>query len=380
VVPAVADLFLTLREIVVAAPALFAPDRRASRAAGERIESLLAASPVGIVASLDRAFRDRRLHRELGARFLEVNLDDLQSIASADRTALWVASLLRNGYIRQFAVGRLASHLDSLSSAFIIHRLSDPVPEVSSAASEILEQRLQPERAESLVCCLPLVDRLQSWERGSDPRLHELEALLQSEEPRCRAALRRAARATDSELRRAACRRLVRVHAGTPAIREALEAALDDRHPRTRRWAASVLFNRKLTPVAVATALLPRLAGDRAPEVRLVALRLRARSTDATRAAAQLAGAAFDANAAVRFFARRFLARRDQRLDLRGRALQILSSETSRVELVGALAALSDLGRVEDIAAVEHFLRDPRPSVAREARRTLGLLRAAEPT
>lgn len=42
--------------------------------------------------------------------------------------------------------------------------------------------------------------------------------------------------------------------------------------------------------------------------------------------------------------------------------------------MFAALATLPDFGRVEDIAAVAAFTDDLRPTIAREARRTLAAL------
>jgi hypothetical protein len=39
--------------------------------------------------------------------------------------------------------------------------------------------------------------------------------------------------------------------------------------------------------------------------------------------------------------------------------------------LIAALATLSNFGRAEDIPAVAAYVDDPRPTVVREARRTL---------
>jgi hypothetical protein len=159
-------------------------------------------------------------------------------------------------------------------------------------------------------------------------------------------------------------------------MEQVLAAALADVDPITRRWAAELTRRRAITPPEVQAALLPRMERDRAPAVRLVALRARARAG----AVDPVARAAFDGNAGVRFFARKYLRALGaavDAIDQRARALAILADPgASRAALVGALATLSDLGRREDAPAVERFLADRRPTVAGEARRTLGLLLA----
>lgn len=78
----------------------------------------------------------------------------------------------------------------------------------------------------------------------------------------------------------------------------------------------------------------------------------------------------------MRFYARKYLRSLGARLDQRAIALEILDRPgASRAELVGALATLSELGRAEDAAAVERFLDAGRATVAREARRTMAMLR-----
>jgi hypothetical protein len=111
---------------------------------------------------------------------------------------------------------------------------------------------------------------------------------------------------------------------------------------------------------------------DRSPFVRLAALRERARAASIER----LTHAAFDANAEVRFFARRFLARLGAAVDYRAQALAMLAApHRDRQDVIGALATLSEFGRAEDLACIEAWTDDDRPSVAREARRTCARLR-----
>ncbi|PCC66892.1 hypothetical protein SAMN02745121_00378 [Nannocystis exedens] len=113
------------------------------------------------------------------------------------------------------------------------------------------------------------------------------------------------------------------------------------------------------------------LAADRNPAVRVAGVRGFAARGDRE----ALVRATFDPHGLVRHHARILLADTFGAIDYRGRALAALAETgATRPALVGALATLSEFGRRPDRPAVAALVADPRPSVAREARRTLKLL------
>lgn len=362
--------------ILERAPALFSQDLPHARAAAATIGEIVRRSPVLLIPALDRAFRDEDLHRRLGLQFLDIEpplLSRLDRLDDERSAALGVASLVRSGFTREAAVQRLAGVVDATSTAFLINRLNDYVASVPRVAWDALERRLSPGNAALFVRCLPLIDRMALWVRAAEPQRERLRGLLLAPHPECRRALWEGARARDTEAARSSCGLLVTIHRGRPEMQGVIELALTDRDPRMRWWATRVAIDAATTPTEVLRALLPRLEVDRSPAIRRAALFARAAQGDRD----GIVRAAFDTSADVRHHARVLLAGSFGSLDYRGLALASLArAAPGKAEALAALATLSDFGRAEDIPAVEAFSDDPRPSVAREARRTLGLLRA----
>lgn len=361
--------------IVARSHALRDAEFAAVQRAAAAFDAILRAAPVRIVPALDRAFRDAGLHARLGLEFVELSpalvarLDRLEHGRSA---ALGVASLVRSGHAREAAVQRLQALLDPLATAFLINRLNDYVPAIARLAWAGLEPRVVPRHVETLVACLPLVERMGSWVRAGAAWQARLRGVLLAPEPRCRAALWAGARSSDDELRRAACVLLAEIHAGQPEMQAVLEAALAARDPQIRRWAARVVVDVRRTPPAVLWAVTPLLERDPAPSLRLTGLQVRIAAGER----AAIEAAAFDPHAELRHQARVCLATSFAPLDYRGVALATLARPgASRDELVAALATLSDFGRAADLPAVAALADDPRASLAREARRTLAILR-----
>jgi len=362
----------TTSRVIELARAIFGDSPLRSRAAAAQLEALLEAAPITTFATLDRSLRDRGAHRRAGLPMLDLDTSTLEESrrATSDSIApVAVAALGRSGWARHAAVDALTGRTDRTSVALLITRLTDPVDEIATAAWRAFEPLLADSNAAVLAACLPLLEHTDSRARaGRFAARSRVVALLMS-----RAgleALADAARSTDSAVRYSACRALAVKCAGTPAIERVLRWALGDSDPRTRRWAADVFANRAMTPAGIAERLVSLLAADPSPALRLAALRWRARAGDV----AALTQAAFDANANVRFFARRFLARCDAVIDYRSRALASLADSASTAELIGALAVLSESGRAADREAVSAFCDDARTRVAAEAARTLSML------
>lgn len=342
---------------------------RESATAVVELDAILQRSPVRIVPALDRAVRDAGTLTALGQTFLDVpawqvaRLDRLGERASA---ALGVASLVRDGHTREAAVLALQPRFDRLSTAFLINRVNDYVQPVADLAWRALAPRLGPRHAGLLVACLPLVDRMSQWTRAAK-FVASIHAFVRSPHPDVRAALWTGLQASDSEVVASAAWHLATIHRGDPAIEGVLAAALAVRDPRLRRWAAALAGDRTWTPPPTFRALAARLVADRTPAIRALGVQGLAGLGDRD----GLARAALDTNAEVRHQARVALARGFAPLDYRGEALRMLTEETDRRRIAAALALLSEFGRAEDAATVRSFAEDPRPSVAREARRTL---------
>jgi hypothetical protein len=365
-----------VQAVLELAPSVFSHDLLTSRHAAQTIAEIIKLSPVLLVPALDRAFRDEALHRRLGLHFLDLQphlLERLERLGPVRNTAFGVASLVRDGYTREVAVQRLAASTDASATAFLINRLNDYVAAIPRLAWDALEQRLAPRNAAVFVRCLPLIDRMSEWVRAGSQQRERLRGLLLAPHPDVRAALWDGARGRDAAVSRSACALLATIHRGCPEMQAIIGLALAARDPRTRHWAASVAVDPDTTPPEVLRAALPLLERDRSPAIRRTALFARAMQGDRD----GMVRAAFDTSADVRHHARVLLAGSFGAVDYRGLALASLTEQQpGKAEVLAALATLSDFGRAEDIPRVEAFADDPRRSIAAEARRTLGLLRA----
>lgn len=342
---------------------------RSGEAAATAVDALLRRSPVRLVPALDRAVRDEDTQELLGLGFLEISADQVARLEKFDERAsalLGVASLVRDGHTREAAVLRLQERFDRLATAFLINRINDYVGPVATLAYAAIERRARPEHAPLLVACLPLIDRMGQWTRAKQAQ-EQLRGFLRSPHPAVRAALWAGLAATDGEVVLAAAAVLAGLHRGQPELEPVLAAGLAARPLRTRLWAARLAADADWTPPAVFHALASRMAQDRAPGIRLLGLQGEAQRGEQ----AAIERAAFDTNAEVRHQARLLLARSFTPLDYRGAALRMLAEGTDRRAVIAALALLSEFGRSEDGPVLRRFAEDPRPSVAREARRAL---------
>lgn len=378
-------------------PELFDRDVVVARTAAASIAALLRRAPIGLVVALDRAFRDAALHRRLGLNFIgvePVQLARLARLGPLHATGLMIASLVRDGHVRELAVRELTASDDPLALAFLMNRLNDYVGAIAGLAWTGLERRLQPANAATFVHCLPLLERMGSWVRAAPARRAQLRGLLLLPHPLCRQALWAGVRGqsvlpaqlvpaprgdvvaarsgpSDAGPVLPAAQLLTEIHRGEAAMQDVLSAALAARDIRTRRWAARAAIAAELTPRSVLLALAPTLERDRSAAIRAFGLQARALHRDR----AGIERACFDPRAAIRYRARAVLADMFEPLDYRGVALATLAAPPGRGALIAALGILGELGRVEDTQAVAAYAADPRARVAREARRTLESLR-----
>lgn len=336
------------------------------------LDEALASQPITIVPALDRAFRDPNLHAALGLRFLDLRPSALARLVdegAATTGVLGVASLVRDGHTREAAARLLADRRGRIAAAFLINRLNDYVVQIGDLAWAGLERRLVERDAESVVRCLPLVERMGVWVRSTAERRRRLSELVRA--PAMRPVLLDSLRDRDRELARAACSVLLELYRGQPEIGDVLAAALQRGDQALRRQAAVLAVKPAITPLPVLQALAPQLAADRDPAIRAAGVQAWAAQGDRD----GLLRAAFDPRGLVRHHARLHLAARRADIDYRTRALATLADPGApRPALVGALATLSDFGRRPDLPAVAAFLADPSPSIAREAARTHALL------
>lgn len=281
----------------------------------------------------------------------------------------------RDGYTREAATHCLASHNDPLALRLLMLRCNDVVPQVSTAATQALARWLTPSHAPAWSHALPLVEAMHRTVRASRSGVVEtVDELLCRPGATIDTALSEAARTGhDPETRRLAIAKLVRRPVTAALVEDVLGRGLADAHPRVRLSSAQLVGTTDV-PAPVRAALLPRLEASASPNVRLLALRAR-RKLDPSDAVRYLGAATLDANANVRHYARRYSARMEQVGASRDRALLCLTDPSNTANaLVGALAALSDVGRAEDREHVRPFVAHAVRRVQKEAARTLAVL------
>ena len=364
------------KDIALAAHDLFQVTGNAAHEASCRLAQILADVPVVVVFAVDRLFRDRRAQSVLGVERLGIDAETLQRLLGTidgrfvEATCV-AAAFVRDGWARQVAVDRLAKYCTPMAVAALLTRLNDPVPNVAVAARTAVEPMIVANNVALLAQCLWVAERLAETVRGRHaPARGRIRELLVADAAGLR-ALEQQSLSRNTDMRFAACRLLMEHYAGHERVVVPLERALDDHNPRTRHWAAEMIANGRVTPESVQGALVPRMSADPSPALRLVALRLNNRRGNVT----AIRRAALDGNANVRFYARRFRLRRGDGFDVRSDALARCADPTASArELVGAIAALSDVGRAQDVALVRRFSSDSRSRVAYEAKRTMAML------
>ena len=161
-----------------------------------------------------------------------------------------VAASHRSGYVREVAVSGLAASGDGRAIPYVLLCLNDWVKEIRRAARSAIEVFFQPVFAPDVIAALPIVWALARQNRDDHERfVSRVLAFLRS--PACAPALRAGCGAPEREVRRVCFELLLRRGGGTEhETPEALSAALADRDPVVRVWAA-----RRLPPVRPAGSL-----------------------------------------------------------------------------------------------------------------------------
>jgi HEAT repeat protein len=368
-----AELLAGLRACVSDRPGEQEPMERLAQVAGQVPPRLLPA----VDTALRQGFSEYRSdgwphlggHSEL-ARFMRL---------PADWGVMAVAASHRSGYVREAAVWALAASNDGRAVPYVLLRLNDWVKEIRRAARSAIETFFQPVFAHNVIAALPVVWALARQNRDDHERfVSRVLAFLRS--PACAPALRAGCRAQDREIRRVCFELLLRRGGGAEhEAPEALSAALADRDPVVRVWAARRLARE--TPAPWADVLARRALGDRSVQVRRAALAAVASMLSDEEARPLLEAALLDTHTTARWQARILVLARGP-FDLAAFYHRALSTATQPAAICGALLGLGESGTVADVACVVPFLSADRARVrgaALRARAGLEPLSASEP-
>jgi hypothetical protein len=290
-----------------------------------------------------------------------------------------VAASHRSGYVREAAVRGLAASNDGRAVPYVLLRLNDWVKEIRRAARSAIEVFFQPVFAPDVIAALPVAWALARQNRDDHERfVSRVLAFLRS--PACAPALRAGCGAPDREVRRVCFELLLRRGGGaeqeTP---DALSAALADRDPVVRVWAARRLAREM--PAPWADALARRALGDRSVQVRRAALAVVVPTLSDEETRPLLEAALLDTHTTARWQAR-ILVLAHGPFDLAAFYRRALSTATQPEAIRGALLGLGESGTVDDVECVVPFLSADRARIrgaALRGRAGLELLSTTEP-
>jgi hypothetical protein len=212
------------------------------RAAARRaIANLFSIVPLSQLRALDVLMRQALDGWELsGTSWSVLRADDVARFQEpTDIGVLALASMHRNGRVREAALIRLAARSTGEELPYLLLRLNDWVTPVRERARQVVSARLQPVFAEAFVRCIPLIEQTCKGQRGDhDWLMRSLEAVLVESSD----ALRAGCASDDREIRRLCLQ--IAVHANVPWLEVALHGALRDPDPILRLSAGKALLAR----------------------------------------------------------------------------------------------------------------------------------------
>jgi HEAT repeat protein len=262
--------------------------------------------------------------------------------------ALAYFTLHPNGWVREAALRHLGHFDVAAALPFVMLRLNDWVEQIRGVARQAIEAWIDVRHAEALIDWYPVLDRVRGGRRASHHHVADKVAAVLAD-PAAEPALRRGFASTHRVIRRA-CAQLALAR-GLPW---ALDAAFASPDPAVRLWAT-----RGGLESALRTVVIERGLTDPTAAIRLECLRLAG--------LAPLERALLDRNQSVRELVRHRL-RTEHGYNL---GAHYRAAVAARRKLPVALLGLAEVGDQGDIATLQSFLSDEKPSVRRAAVRGL---------
>jgi HEAT repeat protein len=276
----------------------------------------------------------------------------LDTFGSADKVhLLGVATLNRNGYVRQEALSRLGTIQDEYALPYLILRLADWVPEIRELAERLVREAIERRVVRSIADYSFLIKWMERVGRVDLKPIRT--AMIQAMMKRDPAELRAALEHENPDVR-LFCYRAVLVD--TEVQPEVVERGLGDAAVKIRMAMVHLIAAQK---PSCGVGWLRRLYGDRNPAVRVAAVRAAAEAYGVDGAFDKMI---FDASAGVRDAARFYL-RKYGREDFAPRYREEIRAVEMVPRLVGILGGLSETGTVSDYNVVASFLDHPNAVV-----------------
>lgn len=325
-------------------PILIIGDKKSILASAQAIHHLLQALKPADFARFDELVRQGYSDWQARRRpWYLMKPEDVTHLAGMGDTAaslLGIASCHTNGHVREAAIRELGKLETGAELPFLLMRVNDWVPQIRSAARDLLMHRIRPDYVQRLATCLSLVLRLRYAGRDDHSTIIEaLRALVASAE--AREVLHEGLRSQDQIVRRF-CFQVALNSSVDGDLLFVLRRALENSDPQVRREAVQKLP--AVLPIAESKELLVRARNDGYMPVRREALRIFA-DKYANEADQEFESALLDSNIAVREEARYYFQQRGT-VNLLTYYSQKLNVPNNR-ELCAAIAGVGETGHAK---------------------------------
>ena len=340
-------------------PFLIIGDRRSILATAKAIHHLLQKLKPADFARFDefvrQGYSDWRVRRESWYMMNPEDVGHLASMGEVSISLLGIASCHTNGHVREAAVQELGKSSTGGELPFLLIRVNDWVPQIRSAARNLLLNRIRTDYVSHLATWMPLVLRLRYAARDDHSAIIEaVRQLFASVE--AREALHQGFQSADQLVRRFCFQ--VALNSSAHDLLFVMQRALKSPDPQVRREAVEKLP--AILPSTEAKELLARARNDGYMPVRRQAVRIFAEKY-ANEATQEFEEALLDSNIALREEAQYYF-RQKGTVDLLAYYCRNLEASSNR-ELCAAIAGVGETGHMQDSHLVERFFRSESSKV-----------------
>jgi HEAT repeat protein len=352
-------------------PILLIGDGKSVLASARAIHHLLQTIKPADFAHFDefvrQGYSDWQARREPWYLMKPEDVSHVASMGDMSVSLLGIASCHANGRVREAAVRELSNSETGAELPFLLMRVNDWVPQVRSAARDLVMHRIRLDYAQHVSVWLSLVLRLRYAGRDDHSTIiRAVSALLAS--PEAGAVLQEGLKSQDQFVRRFCFQLALNSKVGGDLVL-ILRRAIGNSDPYVRKEAVQKLS--AILPGTESKELLVRARNDGYMPVRREALRIFV-AMYANEAEREFEFALLDSNAGVREEARYYFKRKTE-IDLLAYYSRKLDTSDNR-ELCAAIAGVGETGRAKGSQLVERFFQNASSKVRAAAIRTAAKL------
>ena len=334
-------------------PILMIGDSKTIPACAKAVHSLLQrlqpAEFVGFDEFLRRGSGGWHVRRESWYTLKPKDISRFATMGESSVSLLGVASSHMNGRVREAAIRELGKIESGTELPFLLVRANDWVPEIRTAAQNLLMSRVRSNYIHHFMVWLPLVLRLKEVRRGDHSAVIEgIRSIFASTE--AHEIVRQGFKSRDRLTHRFCFEIALNMQVNALST---LQRAFVEGDSEVRKIAVRKLGS--MLPGRETKELLTRARDDASTEVRREALRIIGEQY-AEEAAGQFRSALLDKNVAVREEAHYYF-RQKGTLDLRAYYLEAIKSLRGR-QLCAAVGGVGEVGLAKDAKALGDFARD----------------------